>query len=602
MELTSLDIIIIIFFLSLTLLIGVFVAKRASKNSTEYFLAGRNMPWWLLGFSMVATTFSTDTPNLVTDIVRQDGIAGNWVWWAFMLTGLLTVFVYAKLWRRSDVKTDMEFYNLRYSGKAASFLRGFRSVYLGLLFNVLAMSGVTLAAIKIGQVMLGLTAFETVAYAAFITVVFSAIGGFRGVVYSDLLLFFVAMVGSFGAAYYVISLPEIGSLHQLFTHENVQGKLDFIPDFNDLDMLIPLFIIPLSVQWWSSWYPGAEPGGGGYIAQRMLAAKDEHHAIGATFFFNIMHYAVRPWPWILVALASLVLFPDLASLKVAFPEITEDKLGHDLAYPAMLTLLPVGWTGLVVASLIAAYMSTISTHLNWGASYLVNDVYKQFMRPKATEQQLVLAGRFATVILMLVSTVIALMLTNAVQLFKYILMFGAGTGLIFILRWFWWRINAWSEISAMISSGILSLFFGTSYFQTVLFSPEQGIFPSWTEFPLIVFLTSVVWLTVTFLTPPDEDEKLFLFYKKIQPWSAGWKPIINRAKSMDIKLVNATVKQTLPQGIACMIYGCLSVYSLLFMGGNLLKGDLVNMSISLFVSILFGYLLYRKWNQMNAIR
>lgn len=601
MELTTIDILIIVFFLLLTLLIGFLVAKRASQSSTEYFLAGRNMPWWLLGFSMVATTFSTDTPNLVTDIVRQDGIAGNWVWWAFMLTGLLTVFVYAKLWRRSDVKTDMEFYHLRYSGKAAYFLRGFRSVYLGLFFNVLAMSGVTLAAIKIGQVMLGITPFETVAYAAIITVIFSAIGGFRGVVYSDLLLFFVAMIGSFGAAYHIINLPEIGSLNQLFSHENVRDKLNFIPDFNDLNTLIPLFVIPIAVQWWSSWYPGAEPGGGGYIAQRMLAAKNENHAIGATFFFNLMHYAVRPWPWILVALASLVLFPDLASLKSAFPDIADDKLGHDLAYPAMLTLLPLGWTGLVVASLIAAYMSTISTHLNWGASYLVNDVYKQFLNPIATEKQMVMIGRLATVLLMVLSTIIALVLTNAVQLFKYILMFGAGTGLIFILRWFWWRINAWSEISAMISSGILSIILSTSYFQNLLFSPTHGFFPSWLEFPLIVFLTTIIWLSVTLLTSPDEDDKLFSFYKKIQPWPMGWKVVIERAKNKKIDLVDPTVKQTLPMGIACMIYGCLSVYSLLFMGGSLLKGDTQNTLISLLISILFGYLLYRKWDQMNTL-
>lgn len=601
MELTTIDILIIVFFLLLTLLIGFLVAKRASQSSTEYFLAGRNMPWWLLGFSMVATTFSTDTPNLVTDIVRQDGIAGNWVWWAFMLTGLLTVFVYAKLWRRSDVKTDMEFYHLRYSGKAAYFLRGFRSVYLGLFFNVLAMSGVTLAAIKIGQVMLGITPFETVAYAAIITVIFSALGGFRGVVYSDLLLFFVAMIGSFGAAYHIINLPEIGSLNQLFSHENVRDKLNFIPDFNDLNTLIPLFVIPIAVQWWSSWYPGAEPGGGGYIAQRMLAAKNENHAIGATFFFNLMHYAVRPWPWILVALASLVLFPDLASLKSAFPDIADDKLGHDLAYPAMLTLLPLGWTGLVVASLIAAYMSTISTHLNWGASYLVNDVYKQFLNPIATEKQMVMIGRLATVLLMVLSTIIALVLTNAVQLFKYILMFGAGTGLIFILRWFWWRINAWSEISAMISSGILSIILSTSYFQNLLFSPTHGFFPSWLEFPLIVFLTTIIWLSVTLLTSPDEDDKLFSFYKKIQPWPMGWKVVIERAKNKKIDLVDPTVKQTLPMGIACMIYGCLSVYSLLFMGGSLLKGDTQNTLISLLISILFGYLLYRKWDQMNTL-
>ena len=600
-QLTDLDKGIILFFFLLVLAIGFAVSKKSSQSSKEYFLSGRTLPWWLLGLSMVATTFSTDTPNLVTDIVRQNGVSGNWVWWIFLLTGLLTVFVYAKLWRRSDVNTDMEFYELRYSGWAGRFLRGFRSVYLGLFFNVLAMSGVTLAAIKIGQVMLGITPFETVAYAAIITVIFSALGGFRGVVYSDLLLFFVAMIGSFGAAYYIINLPEIGSLNQLFSHENVRDKLNFIPDFNDLNTLIPLFVIPIAVQWWSSWYPGAEPGGGGYIAQRMLAAKNENHAIGATFFFNVMHYAVRPWPWILVALASLILFPDLASLKSAFPDIADDKLGHDLAYPAMLTLLPVGWTGLVVASLIAAYMSTISTHLNWGASYLVNDVYKQFLNPIATEKQMVMIGRLATVLLMVLSTIIALVLTNAVQLFKYILMFGAGTGLIFILRWFWWRLNAWSEISAMISSGILSIILSTSYFQNLLFSPTHGFFPSWLEFPLIVFLTTIIWLSVTLLTSPDEDDKLFSFYKKIQPWPMGWKVVIERAKNKEIDLVDPTVKQTLPMGVACMIYGCLSVYSLLFMGGSLLKGDTQNTLISLLISILFGYLLYRKWDQMNTL-
>ncbi|MGB1971663.1 MAG: sodium:solute symporter family protein [Flavobacteriaceae bacterium] len=600
MELTQIDFAIIAFFLAATLFIGLYVSKRSSQNSSEYFLAGRNLPWWLLGFSMVATTFSTDTPNLVTDIVRQDGIAGNWVWWAFMLTGLLTVFVYAKLWRRSDVKTDMEFYNLRYSGKAANFLRAFRSIYLGLLFNVLAMSGVTLAAIKIGQVMLGFTALETVAYAAIITMVFSALGGFRGVVYSDFLLFFVAMVGSIGAAYYVVSLPEIGSLHTLFTHDNVRDKLNFIPNFYDLDNLIPLFIIPLAVQWWSSWYPGAEPGGGGYIAQRMLAAKNENHAIGATFFFNVMHYAVRPWPWILVALASLIIFPDLASLKTAFPNISPDKLGHDLAYPAMLTYLPVGWTGLVVASLVAAYMSTISTHLNWGASYLVNDVYKQFINRQASEKNMVVAGRISTVILMLLSTFVALVLTNAVQLFKYILMFGAGTGLIFILRWLWWRINAWSEISAMISSGLFSILFGTDQVQTFFFSEQSGLFPAWAEFPLMVLITSIIWVSVTLLTQPDEDEKLFAFYRKIQPWPLGWKTIIQRAEKQNITLVDHEVKQTLPQGISCMIYGCLSVYALLFTSGNLLKGDYVNTAISLTASVLFGYLLYKKWIAMNS--
>ncbi|MEM8847370.1 MAG: sodium:solute symporter family protein, partial [Bacteroidota bacterium] len=429
MQLSNLDYSIIVVFFLTTLTIGLMVAKKAGKNTSEYFLSGRSMPWWLLGFSMVATTFSTDTPNLVTDLVRQNGVAGNWVWWAFLLTGLLTVFIYARLWRKSNVNTDMEFYEIRYSGKPARFLRVFRSVYLGFLFNILAMSGVTLAAIKIGQVMLGLSAWETVGYAATVTLIFSAIGGFKGVVYSDFLLFFVAMAGAIGAAYYCVNLPEVGGISNLIQHPNVQDKLALVPKSSDTNALITLLAIPLAVQWWSSWYPGSEPGGGGYIAQRMLAAKNENHAIGATFFFNIMHYALRPWPWIIVALCSLILFPELSSLEAAFPGITKDKLGHDLAYPAMLTFLPSGLLGLVVASMVAAYMSTISTHLNWGASYLVNDVYKEFIDKGASEKKLVAVGRICTIILMVVSTLIAMALTNSVQLFKYILMFGAGTGL-----------------------------------------------------------------------------------------------------------------------------------------------------------------------------
>ncbi|MEO0902805.1 MAG: Na+:solute symporter, partial [Bacteroidota bacterium] len=358
MQLSNLDYSIIVVFFLTTLTIGLMVAKKAGKNTSEYFLSGRSMPWWLLGFSMVATTFSTDTPNLVTDLVRQNGVAGNWVWWAFLLTGLLTVFIYARLWRKSNVNTDMEFYEIRYSGKPARFLRVFRSVYLGFLFNILAMSGVTLAAIKIGQVMLGLSAWETVGYAATVTLIFSAIGGFKGVVYSDFLLFFVAMAGAIGAAYYCVNLPEVGGISNLIQHPNVQDKLALVPKSSDTNALITLLAIPLAVQWWSSWYPGSEPGGGGYIAQRMLAAKNENHAIGATFFFNIMHYALRPWPWIIVALCSLILFPELSSLEAAFPGITKDKLGHDLAYPAMLTFLPSGLLGLVVASMVAAYMST----------------------------------------------------------------------------------------------------------------------------------------------------------------------------------------------------------------------------------------------------
>ncbi|WP_109434508.1 sodium:solute symporter family protein [Aquimarina sp. AU119] len=605
MELSTLDYSIIIFFFLTTLIIGVVVARKSGKNTSEYFLSGRNMPWWLLGFSMVATTFSTDTPNLVTDIVRQNGVSGNWIWWAFLLTGLLTVFIYARLWRRSNVNTDMEFYELRYSGKSARFLRIFRSVYLGFIFNILAMSGVTLAAIKIGQVMLGLSAIETVGYAAIVTLVFSAIGGFKGVVYSDFLLFFVAMAGAIGAAYYCVNLPEVGGINNLVSNPNVQDKLSLVPKLEDKKGLITLLVIPLAVQWWSSWYPGAEPGGGGYIAQRMLASKSEGHAIGATFFFNIMHYALRPWPWIIVALASLIVFPDLASLSEAFPGITEDKLGHDLAYPAMLTKLPTGLLGLVVASLVAAYMSTISTHLNWGASYLVNDVYKEFVDKNATEKKLVNVGRIATILLMIVSTLIALALTNAVQLFKYILMFGAGTGLIFILRWFWWRINAWSEISAMFSSGIISIVISTSFINEKLFGKaiengfQEGIFPDWFEFPFVVLVTTIVWLLVTFLTKPDDDQKLFDFYKKIQPGGPGWKFILNKAKKQDVEIITGKERWMVPSGILAMILGCILVYGALFATGNWIYGNYTDASMLTVVVVIAGFLLSRLWKRIG---
>ena len=485
------------------------------------------MPWWLLGISMVATTFSTDTPNLVTDIVRTSGVSGNWVWWAFLLTGLLTVFVYAKLWRRSNVNTDMEFYELRYSGWGGRFLRGFRAIYLGVIFNVMAMSGVTLAAIKIGEIMLGLSPIDTILYAGTITVVFSTVGGFRGVVYTDFILFFAAMVGSVGAAYYLVNIPEVGGMANLIAN-TPKDMLYLTPSFDDPDIYIPLLIVPLAVQWWSSWYPGAEPGGGGYIAQRMLAAKDENHAIGATFFFNVMHYALRPWPWIIVALASLIVFPDLASIQEAFPNVSDDKLGHDLAYPAMLTMLPSGLLGLVVASLVAAYMSTISTHLNWGSSYIVNDFYKQQIKKNASEKELVNIGRISTIILFLLSASFALLLTNALQLFDVILMFGAGTGLIFILRWFWWRINAWSEITAMFVSGFVSIILNFTTLGPLLFS-ESGILPSYYKFPMVVLFTTMVWLLVTLFTKPDSSETLINFCKKTNPGGPGWKIPCERA-------------------------------------------------------------------------
>lgn len=607
-QLTTLDYIIIAVFFSATLFIGLYVSKKSGKDSTEFFLSGRNMPWWLLGLSMVATTFSTDTPNLVTDLVRTNGVSGNWVWWAFLITGLLTVFVYAKLWRRSNVKTDIEFYEMRYGGRPARFLRGFRAVYLGIAFNIMAMAGVTLAAIKIGQVMLGLDPVQIVLLAGLVTVVFSAVGGFKGVVYTDFLLFFVAMAGSFGAAWYSVNLPEVGGLQELFSHANVIDKMPLLPDFDNTEAVILLLIIPLAVQWWSSWYPGAEPGGGGYIAQRMLAAKDENHAIGATFFFNIMHYALRPWPWILVALASLIVYPDIASIHAAFPNIAEDKLGQDLAYSAMLTRLPPGLIGLVLASLVAAYMSTISTHLNWGSSYIVNDFYKQQIDKNASEKKLVAVGRISTVVLMVASAFFALALQNAMQLFDIILMFGAGTGLIFILRWFWWRINAWSEISAMFASGIISILFNFTSLGSILFDHndivtgqlETGWMPAWARFPVVVLITTVIWLATTFLTQPESKEVLEDFYKKIQPGGPGWKKIVSGAASENRDLVTRNEAWNVPSGILAILIGCVLIYSALFATGYWIYGK-TNIALPVtLLALAAGFALLKVWKKIRS--
>ena len=599
--LSTLDFVIILLFFTITLSIGIYVSKKSGKSSSEFFLSGRTMPWWLLGVSMVATTFSTDTPNLVTDIVRTNGVSGNWVWWAFLITGLLTVFVYAKLWRKSNVNTDIEFYELRYGGAPARFLRKFRAVYLGVIFNVITMSAVTLAAIKIGGIMLGLEPWQTVISAGLITVIFSALGGFKGVVYTDFVLFFVAMGGAIGAAFYLVNIPEVGGIEALLANEQVADKLSILPDFSDKEAIITLLIIPLSVQWWSSWYPGAEPGGGGYIAQRMLAAKDENHAIGATFFFNIMHYALRPWPWIIVALASLVLFPDLASIQQAFPNVADDKLGHDLAYSAMLTMLPSGLLGLVLTSLIAAYMSTISTQLNWGSSYMVYDFYKQQINPNASEKKLVFVGRISTVFLMVLSAALALLLQNALQLFELLLVFGAGTGLIFILRWFWWRINSWSEITAMFVSGIISIVLKLTSIGDYFFATETGVFKNYYEYPFVVLTTTFIWITATYLTQPESKEVLQNFYKKIQPGGPGWIKIINEAKKEGILLENNDKGWSVPFGILAMLLGCVLIYSCMFATGYWIYGD-YNYALPLtIIAIISGVLLMKTWSKIRAI-
>ncbi len=600
MELSTLDYGFIIVFFSLVLGIGIYVSKKSGKSSSEFFLSGRTMPWWLLGLSMVATTFSTDTPNLVTDIVRTNGVSGNWVWWCFLITGMLTVFVYAKLWRRSNVNTDLEFYEMRYGGKPASFLRKFRAIYLGALFNIITMASVTLAAIKIGGIMLGLEPWETVVGAGLITVIFSALGGFKGVVYTDFLLFFVAMSGAIGAAYYLVNIPEVGGIQALMSHENVVSKLNILPDFDNTEVLIMLFIIPIAVQWWSSWYPGAEPGGGGYIAQRMLAAKDENHAIGATFFFNIMHYALRPWPWILVALASLVVYPDVASIAEAFPNVAESKLGNDLAYSAMLTKLPSGLLGVVLASLVAAYMSTISTQLNWGSSYIVFDFYKRQINPNATEKQMVAVGRISTVVLMVLSALFALTLQNAFEVFDLLIQFGAGTGLVFILRWFWWRINAWSEITAMFASGIIVILLAKTELGDLLFAPEIGIFPVWATYPFIVVVTTVIWMTATFLTPPESKETLRSFYRKTQPGGPGWSKVVNEAKAENEQVSKPGEVWSVPAGITAMLIGIVLIYSIMFATGYWIYGRTTQAFVLSIVSLIAAVLLIRAWKRLRG--
>lgn len=510
MKLSGLDWGIIIAFFAITLLIGILVAKKSGKNTSEFFLSGRNMPWWLLGVSMVATTFGADTPNLVAGIVRKDGIAGNWVWWAFLLTGMVTVFIYARLWRRLGISTDLEFYEIRYKGKAASFLRGFRAIYLGVFFNIVVMATVCLAGIKIGNVMLGLSWFETLGITGLITIVYSMFGGLRGVIFTDFFQFIVAMIGSIWAAYFIVNMPEIGGMSNLINHEAVQTKLDFIPNsITNKELWVGAFVIPLAVQWWSVWYPGAEPGGGGYIAQRMLSAKDEKHATLATLFFNFAHYALRPWPWIIIGLASLIIFPDLQVLGEQYPDLPADMIKDDLAYPAMLTYLPAGLLGLVLASLISAFMSTISTHLNWGSSYVVNDFYKRFIKKDATEKRLVLVARLSTVFMMLLAAALALVLEQAKDAFDLILQIGAGTGLLFIMRWFWKAINPYSEITAMVVSFLVAAFF--FIFERL----EILVFDGSIKLIAGVLITTFAWVLVTLLTNnekylnPEFDKRAF---------------------------------------------------------------------------------------------
>ncbi len=566
-------------FFALMALIGVASAIRAGRSSSEFFLSGRNMPWWLLGFSLVATTFAADTPNFVANVVRTQGVAGNWCWWAFLLTGMVTVFIYAKLWSRLGVLTDIEFYEKRYSGKSAALVRGFRTLYLGLIFNTVVMANVTLAMIKILGVSLGMEPIVTIVSAGLITVIFSVLGGFTAVIWADFIMFIVAMAGAIALAVVTVRLPEVGGLANLLAHPNVSWRLSMLPDLSQTDLVITLLVIPLAVQWWSAWYPGAEPGGGSYVAQRMLAAKNENHALGATLFFNFCHYAVRPFPWIIVALASLVVFPDLASLQKAFPNIPEHMMKDDLAYPAMFQFLPHGLFGLMITSLFAAYMSTIATHLNLGSSYMVNDFYQRFVRPDASEKKLVLMGRIWTVILMVLASVMALYLESAMDTFQLILSIGAGTGLLFLLRWFWWRINAYSEIAAMVISFIAAM--------SLRFYPALSGLDDSFKLILGVAVTTVGWLIVTYLTPPDDDETLFAFVRRTGASGPGWARIYRKAADKGIDLTEGSAASTnVPLGILCSILGCVAIFSSLFAVGKWVYLQYLSASVLTGVSAL----------------
>ena len=551
----------------ITVALGLAFARRASQGTGQFFLAGRHLPWWILGTSMVATTFSTDTPNLVTDLVRNNGVSGNWMWWAFVITGMCTTFFYARLWRRSGVFTDIGFYELRYSGRPAVFLRAFRALYLGVFFNVAIMAAVMLAGIKIAGVLLGVEPYVTVLVVALATAAYSATSGLRGVVVTDMLLFVTAMVGVVAAAWYALDHPDVGGIGGLVSHPNIAERLSFLPNFADWEIVVAVFLIPLAVQWWSTWYPGAEPGGGGYVAQRLLAARDERHAMVAMLWFNIAHYAVRPWPWILVALASLIVYPTLDSMAVAFPNLDPSLVRHDLAYPAMLVFLPHGLLGLVVASLAAALMSTLSTHLNWGASYVVDDVYRRFLAPQRSEAHYILVARLSTVALVALAAGAALWLENALQAFQILLQIGAGTGLIFLLRWFWWRINAWSEIAAMVVSFSVAIWFQFVHEALGFQLPSATM-----QLLSGVAITTASWFAVTLATQPTDTAVLQAFYSRVRPYARGWHRAVQTESDSPGSVTSSLV---------AWLLGCVLVYTVLFGTGSVLYGDVVE-------AIIFG--------------
>lgn len=704
-DLSALDWGIIAAFFVVSLGIGVWASRSAGKDSKEFFLGGRSMPWWLLGVSMVATTFSTDTPNLVAGLVRDSGVAGNWGWWGFLMSGMLTVFVFAKLWRRSEVMTDVEFYELRFSGKPAAFLRGFRSLYLGLVFNVLIMGAVSLAVVKFGEIVLGVPGWQTLTVAGLVTLAYSSLGGLKGVIWTDFVQFILAMIGSVWAVLYVLDLDAVGGVQTILNSSLTAGKTGMFPDFSDASSWIPIILVPLAITWWATYYPGAEPGGGGYIVQRMLSAKDEKNAVGATFFFNLAHYALRPWPWILIALASIILVPMkidrdyskghmkphettvakvnaelrddayagmLTALQAKKAELEEkpeknaakitdakrlltlvetnadsievktlaylwqdesfdkkanaykkekliadpiakealvhmylvndvsiDKLGQDLGYPTMLTLLPPGLIGLVSASLIAAFMSTMSTQVNLGASYLVNDFYARFVKPEASPKELVNVGRIATVVMLVMGSLVGLYLTSATQAFNLLLLIGAGTGPVYIMRWFWWRVSAISEITAMAVAVLVALF---------VWKLLPGMIGEATAKEMVwqinlagAIFTTVSWVVVTLITRPTSEARLLEFYGKVQPGGPGWSKVHAKATANGQKLSLLKNGWDVPTGMLCTLFSSAAIYTALFATGYLIYGQMTEMMINGGISVVCFFLTLKFWKKLNVV-
>jgi len=506
MDFAVIDWVMVALFFAILLAIPAISNIGRKSSSSDFFRTGRSMPWWLIGISMVAAMTSTNSANLFTQLIREEGMAGNWLWWSFLPGGVLTVFVYARLWHRSGAKTDIAFYELRYSGRPAAFLRAFRAVYLGVIYNVIVMATVLLGAMKLGAVLFSVPNWVILAVTALASIGYSVTGGIRGAIYADFYLFAVIMFGAAVVMVFALDQPSVGGWSAMLANAAVKAKLDFLPRFDNADTLMAVFVVPVAIQWWNVWYSGSEPGGGGYIVQRMLTAKTPNHALGGTLFAQIVQYAIRPWPWYIVAFASILAFPDLDSIRTAFPNVDPSLVGNDMAYPAMIRFVPSGWLGIVAASLMGALFSTIAAHLSMGANYVANDVWARFVRPGAQGCELVRVARWASVGLMVAGCLLAPFIADAKAGFDLMVMVGAGTGAVFLLRWFWMRINAWSEIVAMAVSVLCAVFF-----QIVWPHISSVSLFFWHRLLFTIAFTTVSWLAATFLTSPENPDTIAKF-------------------------------------------------------------------------------------------